>query len=562
MREAGAAAAAGRAHMRAVGFRDMPHTTALFGDYVEDFAKVAAFFPGGDPGDDESYGRAVGVALGASYARDEIADALRELNTALGAPPEVLANIERLREPDVCAAVAGQQVAIFGGPLYTLYKALSAARICECFQERGVGRFVPIFWMATSDHDHAEVSWAETLCTKNQIHRLEYVPSPDDAGRPVGDLTLNESIDVALADLEMCTTDSEYKPALMAALRECYRPGRKLAAAFAAWMMRLVGRYGVIMADPSDPRLKRLAAPILQREIEDGTAMTRLLIERGGEIAGRGYHEQAQVHEGILNLFVADGCRESVHRDGDGFRIGPHGDLLTQADLLARLAAAPQTFSPNVLLRPIVQDTLFPTAAFVAGPSEIAYLAQVSVLYGRVGRAMPVIVPRASFTLAEDKIERVLDEYGIELRELAPQDDSLLLRVTRESMPQELLDLFPAAKARIGEIYEPLVERLRELDPTLIPTAEGFRGQAFHQIDSLEKKVISAAKRKEETLCRQIDKVRNALMPGGVMQERRLSICYFLIKYGWDVVDYLYRNVECPGLAHTLLRVSAEDVAP
>ena len=191
----------------------------------------------------------------------------------------------------------------------------------------------------------------------------------------------------------------------------------------------------------------------------------------------------------------------------------------------------------------------------MVGPSEIAYLAQVSTVYPYYGRRMPVIVPRAGFSLVEEKIAKLVTEYDISLDELARQDDSLTLRLVRESMPSDLLDLFAQAKAQVRGSLEPILNRLNELDPTLVPTAEKGRSLIVEHIDGIEKKIVAAMKRREDTVTARVDKVRNALMPGGSMQERRLNISYFLIKYGSGIIDHIYAHTACPTKDHVLLRV-------
>jgi bacillithiol biosynthesis cysteine-adding enzyme BshC len=524
-----------------VPFSELPKTTKLFSDYISDFSKVSAFYPGGDPFDDGSFDSVCARVADRALPRKEIAAILSMQNEMLDATPETLKNIESLEKEDCFVVTTGQQVGLFGGPLYTIYKALSAVRLADRLNQRGKGCFVPLFWLAADDHDQDEVTWAETLAD-NRVARVEYHPRDQEMGRSVSEIVLSGGITDLIEEWVALLPDAEFTPRVRMRLHESYRPGERFHIAFARWMTHLLGRFGVVILDPTEPSVKKLCAPVFRREFAEHQAATRLLVERSAALGGLGYHVQVQVRSGYLNLFHQgeEGPRAALQWNGKAFTARGADVEFAPDEVECELSGNPERFSPNVLLRPIVESSILPTVAYVGGAAEIAYFAQVSALYSHYDLPMPVVYPRHGITLVEPGVRKTLDRHSIALAELASRDDSLLNRLARDLVPGSLLRALADVRGAVEHGAERIEAELRDFDPTLIASAKTRLGRAKQAIGDLESKIGSAQKQKLGDLSSRIERARNAAMPNGELQERRLNLCYFLSKYGGDLIDSLY----------------------
>ncbi|HLX75970.1 MAG TPA: bacillithiol biosynthesis cysteine-adding enzyme BshC, partial [Terriglobales bacterium] len=357
-------------------FTLIPHTTPLFTDLLYSYPKVRQFFPR-SPDLAQWATQEAGAIRYEDSRRKKVAAILERQNRSWGASPEALKNLERLRAGAFCV-VTGQQVGLFGGPLYAIFKALGAIRLAQKASELGAD-CVPVFWLATEDHDLEEINHTTLLAGDGSLQAVATSTqgAPD---APVSEIRLGEEIRQPLEDAAAALGDSE----ITDLLRRCYRPGETLGSAFAKLFSALAGRWGVVMLDASDPELHALAQPIYHAAIERAEELDQALLERDRELLSSGYHDQVKVTELSTLLFtIENGSRVVIHR-GDGvarpagFRIGQ--ERLGREELLQRIDAEPQHFSANVLLRPVVQDYLLPTLAYTGGPAECAYFAQAAVV--------------------------------------------------------------------------------------------------------------------------------------------------------------------------------------
>lgn len=532
---------ASSAWAREVPFSELPKTTKLFSDYISDFSKLCAYYAGGDPFDDRSFDSLCEQVSLSDLPREEISAILSMQNESLDATPETLKNIEKLKKDDCFAITTGQQVGLFGGPLYTIYKALSAVRLADRLNRRGKGCFVPVFWLAADDHDQDEVAWAETL-SDAEIARIEYQPSDEERGASVSEIVLSDGISDLIEKWVDLLPEAESRQRVQMRLNECYRAGERFHIAFARWMTHLLGRFGVVLLDPTDPSIKKLCAPVFRRELESHESVNRLLAQRSSALHDAGYHLQVHVRPGYLNLFYQGekGPRAALQWNGEAFQAKGTGSVFTQDEIEGELSTNPGRFSPNVLLRPIVESSILPTVAYVGGAAEIAYFAQVSALFTHYGLPMPVAYPRHSITLVEPGVRKTLDRYDIKLAELAPSDDSLLNRLARDLVPDSLLQALADVKEAIAAGTHKIEAELRDFDPTLVASAKTRLGRALQSVGDLESKIGSAQKQRTGDLSSRIERARNAAMPKGGLQERRLNLCYFLAKHGRDQIDALY----------------------
>lgn len=524
----------------ALDYRSLPSYKPLFLDYLHRFDTLSPFFTG-DPTDRGAW-RQVATALENHASGSRTEAPLRRLNASLRADAAALGSIDALGA-GALAVVTGQQVGLFGGPLYSLYKAWTAVRLARATESELGRRVVPLFWMDADDHDFAEVQTTWILNGATELVDLRYDTDDGDDKLPVGGRALTPAIGDVLDRAAAALPDTEFKEDLMSALRESYTAGRTLAQAFGSWLLRMTRGSGLVIVDPSLPELKALGAGVFARELEEDSASRDVVRKTTEELVALGYHAQASPSESNLNLFRTDPFRNPVTASENG----------NKAELAKILDDDPSQFSPNVLLRPIYQDTLFPTLAYVAGPNELAYFAQLKGVYQHYGLTMPLIASRASFTVIERPQARFLERYHVPLTKLSSDDESVLNDIVRGQTPPQLDEDLNRARSCIQDITDALARDLGAVDGSLVPTVKSTRGKLLHHLKELESKALRAVKRKNDTVRQQFVATRTALFPGFSMQERKLSPIGYFNKYGWHFATMVERGADPGSKSHVLL---------
>jgi len=508
-----------------IDIRRFPWIRRLAADYAFDFARLSAFFAG-NPAERPAWSDAIARAQRHPRDRAAVADLLEAQQRRRGAPPEAIAAAAELRDPQCVAIVTGQQAGLFGGPLFTLLKAITAMRLADRVRaEHGVPA-VAVFWIDAEDHDWDEVKACRVLDAELHLRSIE-AGNPTGANeRPVSQVTLDDSIARALDAIEGALQTTGFTPDVVDRLRQAYRPGHGMADAFGALLESVLGPRGLILYDAADPAAKPLVAHVFAREVERPGETARLAAEAGEALASQGYHAQVTPHGGSVSLFHLNSTREPVRAP--------------DAALLEEVRRHPERFSPNVLLRPLVQDAIFPTVCYVAGPNELAYLAQLRRVYEAFGIPMPLMQQRASATIVDSNAMRFLSRHEVALESLRADDEAVLNELLEAQLPGHveaaLEDAALSADARMTE----LAAHVTEIDPTLEGAVRSTLSRMQDDLKKLHGKIIQAAKRKDETLRRQFHHARAQAFPGGHPQERQVGFVYFLNKYGPGLVDRLH----------------------
>ncbi len=326
-----------------------------------------------------------------------------------------------------------------------------------------------------------------------------------------------------------------------------------MADAFSRWLEHVLGPRGLVVFDSSDPAAKPLAADVFTREIERPGETVRLATEAGNALAARGYHAQVTPHDGSLALFHMNAGREPIKITAGGFQVG--GDMQSQAALIERARRSPAEFSPNVLLRPIVQDTLFPTVCYVAGPSELAYLGQLRRVYEAFGIPMPLIQQRATATIVDSNAMRFLSKHDVQLESLRAQDEAALNELLIAQLPSSVEIAIQVAGDTIEQRMDALAKELPRIDATLEGAARSTLSRMQDDLKKLHAKIVQAAKRKDETLRRQFHHARAQVFPGGHPQEREIGFVTFLNKYGPGLVDRLLEGLPAEMGTHWVITI-------
>ncbi len=528
-----------------LAFTSIPHTTRLFSDYLYHFPRVERFFAA-DPRNLDAVRSHASAIRYDDARRNAVADMLERQNRAFGGSAGTLENIARFRS-GAMASVSGQQVGLFGGPLYSILKVASVVRLARDFTAQGMD-CVPVFWLATEDHDLAEVNHATLLNVDGLPEKLEVSPqATKDA--PVSEVRFGDEITPVVDRACALLGDGEIADLLRAA----YRPGESLGTAFGKLFARLFADLGLILLDPSDPALHEIAKPVYRAAIERAGALDNALLGRGKELRDAGYHEQVKVTpESTLLFAVRDGSRTVIHRGSGGFSVG--GDRLSPEDLLARIDAAPHQFSANVLLRPVVQDFVLPTVAYFGGAAEVAYFAQLAVVAQNIlGRVTPIL-PRLSATFVDARAQRLFQKYGISLTDLFAGPEATRELLSSRSLPAGLQEQFDRSSAVVAGAMAELRKALEKLDPTLSDAAEHSLSKMLYQLDSLRKRAASAELRKNAEIARHAEWLSANLYPGKDLQEREIAGISFIGRYGKDLLeDLVNAAANCPD--HQILQM-------
>ncbi|HEY7289606.1 MAG TPA: bacillithiol biosynthesis cysteine-adding enzyme BshC [Vicinamibacterales bacterium] len=519
-----------------VDVRRFPWIRRLAADYAYDFRSVAPFFSG-NPADRSAWADTIARTQKHDRRRAEISDLLLTQQSRRGAPPQARDAARLLADRRTVAILTGQQAGLFGGPLFTLLKAMTAIKLAEQVAREHQVPAVPIFWIDAEDHDWEEVRSCTVFGEDLTPHTVALPARPGSDPTPVATVQLEASIEDALTELQSILPPSEFRASLMDGLRSAYRPGTGMADAFGRWLEHVLGSRGLVVYDSSDATSKPLAAQVFARELSMPGQTVRLAALAGSDLTARGYHAQVHAQDDSLALFhLVDGRRAIRQQDGR-FLVGDQ--QYPAAVLVKQASEQPTGFSPNVLLRPIVQDTIFPTVCYVAGPNELAYLGQLRGVYDHFGVPMPLMYPRASATLVDSATARFLNKYGMPLESLQPQDEAALNDLLKSQIPPIVEDSFAGASRAIEAEMNTLIQAIPALDPTLEGAARSTLGRMQHDLQTLHGKMISAAKRRDETLRRQFIRARALAFPSGHAQERTIGFVSFLNQYGPALVSRL-----------------------
>jgi len=509
---------------------DIPHTSRLFADFQYHFDRVKNYYRY-YPGDPESYAQA---AAAVEYPDDRRAGLVAALRKRNGDSPL----LDRLARPGTVAVVTGQQVGLFSGPAYTIYKALTAMRLADSLNQRGIAA-VPIFWVATEDHDFAEIDHTFVFDSSHGHVRLsakENVP----AQTPVGMVQLTAP---PLDELRTCLAGMPFADEILAMVESAYRPGETFGCAFQHLLQQILGKDKLLVVDPLDRAIRELAAPVLRKALADAPALSEKLLERNQELETAGYHAQVHVEKQTSLVFLLDGKRRLALKRSNGDYVAKDRRFST-----AELSDLADHLSPNALLRPVVQDFILPTVAYVGGPAELAYIAQSRVIYDDLLGRMPVVLSRAGFTLLDARTHKLMQRYGATMPEFFHGEDALREKIAASLVPQNVGAEFEQVRSAIDAHLERLQTDVLAFDPTLQAALKKSRSKVVFQLSKMERKTAREALRRNQRAGEESAFMANLIFPEKHLQERYYSILPFLAQHGPQLVDTLaqFVNLDCP----------------
>lgn len=538
-----------------INFSDIPNHQNLFLDYMYEFENVKDYYKYNFRNKEQYSSIFKSISESRKNKQLNLASILNDQYSALqNVSVKTSRNIQLLEKEKTIAVVTGQQLGILGGPLYTLFKIITAVRLSNQLTERyDEFKFVPVFWLEADDHDFNEVRSINLLDNENQILNLGYNEeiNDDDAKQSIGNIKFDESLNEFFNRFESGLRDTEFKNELIFKLKEFYRIGKSFKQSFKELLFWMFDEYGLVIFDPQDPQVKSLLKPIFQKEINDFALHTQKLIQTSAKLEEL-YHAQVKVKP--VNLFYhTDDGRYSVEPVDELFKLRRKRKQFTKDEILAEIEASPEKFSPNVLLRPICQDYLLPTGFYIAGPSEIAYFAQVTPLYDFYNIESPIIYPRSSATILEKNVSSGLDKYDLNINDIFLGLDELKEKVIAGLTENNIETAFEEASKEIELTFDKIKENLFAIDKTLVDSSGRYKDRIMSSILELKTKAVKAQENKHETTIRQLTRLSNLLYPLGNLQEREINFTYFYNKYGKDFIRKVYDDISVSEFEHQII---------
>jgi bacillithiol biosynthesis cysteine-adding enzyme BshC len=528
----------------------------LFVDYVNNYSRVKDFFVG-DFRDEKHWRSSLETVSHRSIDRSSLVQVLLNQNRDYHCGVKTLANIDLLLNENTVAIITGQQVGLFSGPLYALYKTLTALKLAERLsQQYPDHNFVPVFWLEGEDHDIEEVSSFTLFNSSNELLRLQYQYEDKTGGKNIGavcELIFDDSIVTLFESLRQSLLPTEFSPKVIELFETAYQKGMTFSRAFIHLFSVLLENSGLIFFDPHNAATKKILIPIFEQELKNVSCTCQLVVAQS-ELVEQQYH--AQVKPRSVNLFMFHNSgRYALEPHSEGFSLKGTRKTFSVDEVLGFLHADPNLFSPNVVLRPICQDYLFPTLAYVAGPSEVAYFAQFKSLYEHFDIPEPIIYPRASATIVEERIRKVIDKFSLRIEDFFGDIDLLKGRVTSTISDFKVEELFSNTFGTVSESLTSLKGGLESIDPTLVPAMENTLTRMQAALNTLKEKTIAAQKRQHDISLRQLDRVSINLFPHSHLQEREMNLIYYLNKYGLEFLRWLRSELVIDKFMHQIINI-------
>jgi bacillithiol biosynthesis cysteine-adding enzyme BshC len=538
-----------------INFSDIPDSPNIFLDYLYEFENVAKFYPTNFRNENDIK-EVLSKVKKTEKERERIVSILREQNPSSTVSSLTSSNIETLISQNSFAVITGQQLGFATGPLYTIYKTITAIKLAQSLSEKHTNyEFVPIFWLEGDDHDFEEVRSIKVLDNENSISTISYDDGLDSETNrgPIGDYTFDLMVEQNFEQLRASLRETEFKNSILALLAKHYYAGASFKSAFVGLMREFFDEYGLILFDPQSAKVKDTLRPVFKKDVEQFRFIAEELITRSANLE-EVYHAQVKIKP--INLFyIEDGGRYSVEPTEIDFRLKGKRKKFTIEELFEQIDFFPEKISPNVILRPICQDYLFPTAFYIGGPAEISYHAQIVPYYEILNLTQPILYPRASATIIESRVQQILDKHNLQLQDFFYDNEQLALKIADSSSEIKVTDIFSRVEKEFSAVFDRLSEDISMIDQTLSDVVSGAKLKTEQYVQGVRERALAAQKRKNEVIFRQIYKTSNVLYPDDDLQERELSFIYFVNKYGLDFIKFIYKNLEIDKFEHQIIKL-------
>ena len=537
----------------------LPAANRFATDYLAGSAELQSFFHYNYKNDSD-YVHRLDELKNRSFMRTELADHIESFMSRFPHSDNIAANIQKLRQQNSVAVIGGQQAGILTGPLYTIHKVISIIKLAEQKEaELGVP-VVPVFWIAGEDHDYHEVNHVYVM-NNNKQEKWIY-PEKNLEKKMISEVCLNKDLCYSWVE-EIVETygETEHTKEILAFALQSLDSAQSFVDFFATIIMELFKDSGLLIVDSGDKELRKLEKEYFMKQIIEHQEITAAVFNQQEKTSGAGYPNMIDISGNAANLFYYDeeeNERILLQFDEASSRFkSKNGEVSFSFEELMEIATEyPEKLSNNVVTRPLMQEWLFPTLAFIGGPGEIAYWSELKLVFDYFGLKMPPLVPRLNITILERSVETDLEELDLALEEvLISGTNKHELKFIDSLKDREVEELFSDVKSLLAEKYGQVREKSNEIDPALIPMLEKNEIILMNQISFMEGKIVEAVCRKHDHILRKFTRVENALRPGGSAQERVWNPFYYLNKYGIGFIsDLLQQNYQFDG-THKIIKM-------
>lgn len=542
-----------------IPYTSLPGYSDLYIDYVHHFDKVADFyeFPYDNEGIFNSITSKKEIYNNGNVSRLEIAELLKSQNKFFNSGESTFLNIEFLKEPDTFAVVTGQQIGLLTGNLYTIIKALNAVELSKHLSMKYPEfKFVPVFWLEADDHDFQEINNINLLDRESKPVNLSYLQKGQEKERyltPTGRIVIDEYINTFTQNIKDTLIQTEFTEQLMYMVERSYKEGIDLVTAFSRFFNYILGDTGLIFCNPTDKEMKKLLVPVFEKELNTFPETCELVVNASAELEQR---YEPQVKPRSINLFYTyNDNRHLIEIKEDKFSLRNTRQKFEKDELFNLLQTNPENFSPNVILRPVCQDYLLPTAVYIGGPSEVAYFGQFRDVYNFYGMKMPAIYPRTSITILESRVENFLEKFGISFEELF--DETLLSKKLLGKINEINVDeLFSNFSDELNALIYTYGLELEKIDKNHTQGLKTRYDKFIENIGYLKPKFLESQLKQNDSAGKKLKTVIDGVYPDEVLQERYYNIIYFLNKYGFDFIKELSNTIELKKYFHQVISVS------
>ncbi|MCB9207141.1 MAG: bacillithiol biosynthesis cysteine-adding enzyme BshC [Ignavibacteriales bacterium] len=539
-----------------IDFSEIPKSNNLFLDFINEFELVKNYYKINFR-DESLYKSHFEKIVGRNNPnKEKLFEIINSQYSNFHPSEKTSSNINTLKKPNTIAVFTGQQLGIYGGPLYTIYKIFTVIKLCDYLNEMfSEFNFIPLFWMAGDDHDFEEISYINLINKENELQKIIYNDGidPFENRGNVGNLKFTKEIMEFSNSIKDALRETEFSNDLFNLTEKILNENISIKDSFFQLLFKIFDETGLVIFNPQDAEVKKLLIPIFKKELLDYKEHTKDLLITSAEL-DENYHAQVKIKP--INLFLQDETgRHLIEPVDDEYRLKGKRKRITQEEILNHLEEKPEDFSANVLLRPICEDYLFPTGFYIAGPGEISYYAQAIPLYKHFNLQHPIIYPRASATILESNIAKILVKYNLSTHDFFIGSEKLKSNLINSFSQNNLVEEFDKVELSLKDIFKSLTDYLGSVDNNLVNVANSSNDKMLHQLNILKDKAAKAFENKYDASFRQISKAQNSIYPNDNLQERELSIVSFLNKYGFDFFDWLYNELDIHDFKHQILEL-------
>ncbi|MEO8665829.1 MAG: bacillithiol biosynthesis cysteine-adding enzyme BshC [Ignavibacteria bacterium] len=543
----------------AIPYNSLPSYNELFLKYIENFEALKGFYDFNYRSDEDLLKcieqKSQNYMSGKNFFRNDICEILKRQNESFNSSEKTFDNIKLLGEHDTFAVITGQQLGLFTGPFYTILKAINTIQLCESLGNKFPGyKFVPVFWLESDDHDFLEINNVNIISKDNELKNIRYFEKGEESEKylkPTGNIFFDDHIDNVVNELEETLSKTDFTQDLFVKIRNSYKPGVNIKTAFATFLNLLLKDKGLILVDPSEKEIKEILKPVFIKELTTAPQVCEKVIHTSVELEE---NYSVQVKPKAINLFyIHQGNRYLLEpRDNDIFALKHSRQKFDKDELFSILESNPERFSWNVVTRPVCQDYLFPTVAYIGGPSEISYFAQFRDVYRFFNMPMPVIYPRTSVTVLESRVKNFLQKHDLKFNELFYEKD-LNKKLARSTSEVSADQIFADLKEELTGVFYSYEKELSRIDPRQTESLTKRNKQFIDSLEMAKEKFTNAQAKQNEVLTVQLQKVLLSIYPENTLQERIINITYFLNKYGPEFIDHITDELKISTFEHQLI---------